>query len=350
MNKHAVIFALGAAALFGLSTPVAKLLLEGTDPFILAGLLYLGAGVGIALLQLARYARASTHSEDAAALTWRDAPWLAAAIVAGGIFAPILLMVGLTRTDAASVSLLLTLEGALTALVAWFLFHENIGRRIALGMLAILSGAAVLAWSGAPTPSDLWGPLAVIGACLGWALDNNLTRKVSLADPLATVTWKGLVAGPASIALGLWNGATLPSMPIVAAAMIVGFFGYGLSLVLYILALRDLGTARTAAYFASAPFLGALAALTLGAPLTLSLLAAGALIAFGLWLHVSENHAHAHVHQPEAHAHLHSHDAHHDHDHEDGSGSAPHAHWHTHGRFTHAHAHVPDMHHGHRHS
>jgi drug/metabolite transporter (DMT)-like permease len=257
MNKSAVLYALASAALFGASTPAAKLLLGAIDPIVLAGLLYCGAGIGVGILR--RLAPGSIGSSNAAqvALNRTDVPWLGAAIASGGVAGPLLLMWGLARTDATAASLLLALEGAATALIAWFLFHENFDRRILLGMICIVSGAVILSWSGTPTLQNVLGPLAILGACVFWGLDNNLTRKVSLADPLQIVEWKGLVAGPFNVALGLWGGATLSASPIVLLAGITGFFGYGVSLVLYVIALRHLGAARTGAYFSTAPFLGA---------------------------------------------------------------------------------------------
>lgn len=351
MNTRAVGFALLSAALFGLSTPAAKSLLGTVDPTILAGLLYTGAGVGIAVLR--RFSRRSgprAHLNETP-LRAGDWPWLAGAIVAGGVVGPILLMLGLARTEAAAASLLLTLEGVATALLAWFAFHENFDRRIALGMVCLVLGALVLSWTGTPSVASLLGPLLIVGACLAWGLDNNLTRKVSLADPLQIVELKGLIAGPVNLAIGLSLGSVLPSLPTMALAGVVGFLGYGVSLVLFVLALRDLGTARTGAYFSTAPFLGAVAALVmLAEPLTAQFAVAGLLMAMGIWLHLTEDHEHEHVHEPMEHEHRHVHDEHHQHEHgpEDPPGE-PHSHRHRHQRLRHRHPHVPDMHHLHRH-
>jgi len=282
MKRRAVIFALLSAALFGASTPAAKALLGTVDPAILAGLFYCGAGIGIAVLR--RLLRPLMGDAVAQApLSGSDVPWLAGAIAAGGILGPILLMMGLLRTDAATASLLLTLEGVATALLAWFVFHENFDRRIALGMGFLVAGAVVLAWSGTPSLSNIIGPLAIVGACLAWGLDNNLTRKVSLADPLQIVELKGLVAGPINLVIGLSVGGVLPNLSATLLSGIVGFLGYGVSLAFFVLALRDLGTARTGAYFSTAPFIGAIAAiLFLHEPITVRLLVAGGLMAFGV--------------------------------------------------------------------
>jgi drug/metabolite transporter (DMT)-like permease len=329
MNRAAVLYALASAALFGVSTPAAKALLGMTDPVVLAGLLYCGAGLGAAILRRLGSAVAQSDARQAP-LGQKDIPWLAGAIIAGGVAGPVLLMLGLARTDAASASLLLTLEGAATALMAWFLFHENFDRRIALGMACLLAGALALAWTGSPSLQGALGPAAIAGACVAWGLDNNLTRKVSLADPLQIVELKGLVAGPVNIALGLWAGGTLPGITSTLIALFVGFLGYGVSLALFVAALRHLGTARTSAYFSVAPFIGAAAAvITLGYPLTFQLIVGGALMAIGIWLHLTEHHEH-------------------EHDPSDPRGE-PHTHAHAHGRLRHTHLHVPDMHHVHRH-
>ncbi len=351
MINRGVTLALLSALLFGLSTPAAKALLSEIHPAILAGLLYGGAGIGVAILRrLARLALPLAGAAEAP-LRREDLPWLAGATIAGGVVGPLLLMFGLVRTDAAAASLLLTLEGVATALLAWFVFHENFDRRIALGMASLVAGAIVLSWSGTPTIDSLVGPLAIVGACLAWGIDNNLTRKISLADPLQIVEIKGLVAAPVSLLLGLYVGGGWPQASAVLIAGCVGFIGYGISIALFVHALRHLGTARTGAYFSTAPFLGAVAALLiLREPITAQLLAAGALMTFGVWLHLTETHDHEHEHEPMEHSHRHVHDEHHQHAHgPDDPPGEPHTHWHKHSRMRHKHAHMPDMHHTHRH-
>ena len=350
MHRTAIIYALISAALFGVSTPAAKVLVGTVHPAVLAGLLYCGAGIGIALLR--KILPSIVAAAPEVALTRSELPWLAGAIAAGGVLGPLLLMAGLARTDAAAASLLLTLEGAATALMAWFIFDENFDRRIALGMVCLVAGAAMLSWSGTPTMDSLIGPLAIVGACLTWGLDNNLTRKVSLADPLQIVQLKGLIAGPFNLVLGLLLGAALPALSAVVIAGVVGFFGYGVSLALFVVALRHLGTARTGAYFSTAPFLGSIAAIiVLGEPITAQLVVAGIFMAIGVWLHLTERHEHEHIHEPMAHAHPHMHDDHHKHAHNalDPSGE-PHTHFHQHIWLRHSHRHVPDMHHVHHHA
>ncbi|MBV8406676.1 MAG: EamA family transporter [Alphaproteobacteria bacterium] len=351
MKARPIVYALLSALLFGVSTPAAKALLGSTEPAMLAGLLYCGAGLGAAVFRRLLPAVASGGLAQQAALTRKDLAWFAGAIVAGGVVGPLLLMLGLARTEASAASLLLTLEGVATALMAWFVFHESFDRRIALGMACLVAGALVLSWTGTPTLKSLIGPLAIVGACVAWALDNNLTRKVSLADPLQIVELKGVIAGPFNILLAWWIGAMLPAPLSVVMAAVVGMLGYGASLALFVLALRDLGTARTGAYFSTAPFFGAaVAVLALGDPLTPQLMVAGALMAIGSWLHITEHHDHPHTHDAMAHDHAHVHDEHHQHDHGvEDLGEEPHSHWHRHEPFEHAHAHTPDEHHRHRH-
>lgn len=349
MNRSAVLYALLSAALFGVSTPAAKLLVGTINPIVLAGFFYCGAGNGVAMLRHLVPKNWNVSQEQP--LRREDIPWLAASIAAGGIGGPVLLMSGLARTDAAAASLLLTLEGAATALMAWFIFHENFNRRVALGLVCLVAGAAVLAWAGTPTLAGVIGPAAIVGACILWGLDNNRTRKVSLADPLQIVQLKGIVAGPVNITVGLLAGALLPTASAALLAGIVGFLGYGVSLALFVVALRHLGAARTGAYFSTAPFLGAVVSvIALGEAVTAQLLVAGGLMGLGVWLHFTERHEHEHVHLPAIHSHPHIHDEHHQHSHDpaDPPGE-PHSHAHRHARLKHAHPHTPDMHHDHRH-
>lgn len=345
VRQPGVAAALGAAALFGAGTPASKWLLGSVDPWMLAGLLYLGSGLGLTLY------RWLVRSPDAR-LDRHEWPWLIGAIAAGGALAPALLMLGLTRMPASEASLLLNAEGVLTALLAWFVFKENFDRRIALGMLAIVLGAVTLSWPEQLQLESLWPALAVLGACLCWALDNNLTRKVSLADAAWLASIKGLAAGTVNLSLSLMVGASLPALPTLAGAMGVGLLAYGISLVMFIIGLRHLGTARSGAYFSVAPFFGAaLAILLLDEPTSARLLIAGTLMAFGVWLHLTEDHGHEHVHDTEEHDHEHRHDdGHHQHDHESPvAPNAKHMHRHRHLPLRHVHAHVPDMHHRHDH-
>lgn len=350
MNFTAVGFALGSAVLFGLSAPVAKLLLRASENWTLAGLLYSGAGIGLLLVYLTSRHNAATNE---ARLSRRELPWLAGAVLSGGVIGPVLLMTGLARMNASSASLLLTLEGVLTALLAWFAFRENFDRRIAIGMISIIAGAVVLNWGGDIALRDLLGPIAIAGACLAWAIDNNLTRKVSLSDPVQIAMIKGLVAGPVSLLIGGFLGQSFPALTTILLGGLTGFLGYGISLVLFVIALRHLGTARTGAYYSIAPFIGALASVFLfGEAVTPQLICAGVLMAIGAWLHLTERHEHEHQHEAMEHEHRHVHDAHHDHQHENEEmvdRSRPHSHPHRHAPLRHSHAHVPDSHHRHVH-
>jgi drug/metabolite transporter (DMT)-like permease len=343
-----VVAALAAALLFGAGTPLAKPLLGHISPWLLAALLYLGSGLGLWLIRRVRRA-------PAVRLPPGEGLWLLGAIVSGGVVGPVLLMLGLSRLPAAGVSLLLNAEGVLTALLAWFVFKENFDRRIALGMLAIVAGSVVLSWPDERAGFDSgWPTLAVLGACLAWGIDNNLTRKVSLNDASYIAMSKGLAAGSTNLVLALLAGAQWPGATTVLAAGLLGFASYGASLVLFVLGLRQLGTARTGAYFSVAPFVGAvLAIVLLGEPVTWPLLLAGLLMAIGVALHLSERHAHAHQHEPLAHDHVHEHggaDLHHDHAHVPPvPAGTRHAHAHQHEPVRHSHAHYPDAHHRHEH-
>ena len=344
-DKRAILAAFGAALLFGAGTPAAKLVLGEADPWLVAGLLYLGSGLGLAAYRIASH-------QPRARLQPGELKWLAGAIGAGGVVGPLLLMYGLSRIPAAAASLLLNAEGVFTALLAWFVFRENVDRRIALGMLLIVTGAVAIAWPREAASGELLPSLAVVGACFAWAIDNNLTRKVALADATFVAMAKGLVAGVVNVALAVAVvAAHWPRAGVVGAAMAIGFVSYGVSLTLFVLALRGLGTARTGAYFSIAPFAGAIIAfILLGEPFTVPIAIGGALMAAGVWLHLTEHHEHRHSHKPLVHSHEHEHDEHHRHGHSPGDPAGErHAHVHAHVGMTHSHAHYPDSHHRHDH-
>lgn len=343
------VLGLASAALFGASTPLAKLLLGEVSPWLLAGLLYLGSGLGLAAVHLGR--RFLGIEPPEAPLRRADLPWLAAVILAGGIVGPVLLMLGLSVTPASSAALLLNLEGLATMGIAWAVFRENADRRIVFGALCILAGAALLSWQDAAGEVG-WGAFGIVGACLAWGIDNNLTRKLSAADPVQIAMLKGLVAGAVNLVLALWHGATLPPAGPLLGAGAVGFLGYGVSLVLFVLALRHLGAARTGAYFSMAPFIGALLALGLfGESPTARLVAAAMLMGVGLYLHLVEHHDHEHEHEELVHEHAHVHDEHHRHAHgPDEPAGEPHVHVHRHAPMVHRHPHYPDLHHRHTHA
>lgn len=340
-ESSGVVVALLSALLFGITTPLAKLLVEDLDPVLLAGLLYLGSGLGLAALRAAQDGGWSPTY-----LSRADSCWLAGATVSGGVVAPVLMLLGLAHTDASSASLLLNLEVVFTALIAWIGFREPIGTRITLGLLAIFLGGVLLVWPTRPLP---WESLLSLGAialaCACWALDNNLTRKISAGDARAIAMVKGLAAGLTNTLIALLVGSTLPTELQALGAVTLGFLGYGLSLMLFILALRQLGAARTSAYFATAPFVGAAVAVLLyGEFGDGHFWLGGACMGLGVWLQVTERHDHLHRHEEQTHAHAHVHDEHHQHEHgAEWEGEESHTH-------EHSHPHYPDIHHRHEHS
>ena len=345
--KRDVIYALLAALLFGASTPFAKLLLGDVAPVMLAGLLYLGSGVGLTLIRLIR--DRGCKFPQLAITEW---PWLLGAILFGGVLGPVTLLFGLTQTTGARASLLLNLEAVLTAVIAWTVFRESADKRIVLGMAAIVLGGIALSWQTNVDASLNWlRPVLISLACLCWAIDNNLTRKVSASDALFIAGVKGLIAGTVNCALALFLGLSLPTGLVVFSTMTLGLMGYGLSLVLFVLALRGLGTARTGAYFSTAPFIGAaISVVLLGEPTGGLFWLAAFLMAVGVWIHLTEHHEHEHHHESLEHEHGHIHDVHHQHIHEFAwDGQEPHDHKHVHIEVTHKHPHFPDIHHRHSH-
>lgn len=347
-RRQGPLYALVAAVLFGASTPLAKILVGRTEPLLLAALLYPGSGIGLMAWLAVQWIIRKKESREAS-LKLADLPWLGGAILAGGIVGPVLLLIGLRLTPASSASLLLNLEGVFTALLAWFVFKENFDRRIALGMGVIIVGGTLLSWAGRPKIGVPWGAFAIAGACLAWAIDNNLTRNVSSGDPIQTAATKGLVAGAVNLIIALAYGVTLPRLMTIGAAALLGFLSYGISQALFVLALRHVGTARTGAYFSSAPFVGALLSIIiLKDRITVAFLLAAALMV-GIWLHLTERHGHEHLHEVMEHDHLHSHDEHHQHHREPELLAQTHGHLHRHEPMRHSHPHYPDIHHRHEH-
>ena len=345
--RNSILSALAAALLFGASTPLAKPLAEQLSPVLLAGLLYLGSGVGLWVVRIVR-----DRGFSASMLPAREWPWLLGAILAGGVLGPVLLMFGLSHTSAGNASLLLNLESVFTAALAWIVFREAADRRIVLGMALIVAGGAVLtAAPGGGAQAGWIGPIAVAAACLCWAFDNNLTRKVSASDAVFIAGTKGLVAGITNLWLAFAFGGSLPAIHLAAAAMAIGFLGYGVSLVLFVLALRALGSARTGAYFSTAPFIGAAIAIAgFHEPLSPAFVLCALLMVGGVWLHLAERHDHEHTHEATQHTHAHSHDLHHQHEHDfPWDGKEPHLHLHRHEKLVHRHPHYPDLDHSHRH-
>lgn len=344
-----VFFALAAAALFGASTPFAKIFTGQIPSVLLAGLLYLGSGLGLGLWWLIRRQFETENSE--AGLKKQDIPWLSGAILSGGILGPVFLMLGLAHTPASTTSLLLNMEGVLTALLAWFVFKENFDTRIFIGMVSIILGSVLLSYQGGAQGGSPLYMFSIVGACLCWGIDNNLTRKVSGGDPVQIAGLKGFIAGIVNISIALLMGAGLPGPLPLISANVIGFLGYGVSLTLFVLALRHIGTARTGAYFSLAPFIGAIISiLLLKEPVTPYFLIAAVLMGLGVWVHLTERHEHEHVHDPMEHEHRHFHDEHHQHEHSpDDPPGEPHSHRHRHESLIHSHPHYPDIHHRHRH-
>lgn len=354
MNVRPLVAVLASAVLFGASTPLAKLLLGGIPPVALAGLLYAGAFLGLAVYRgAAGCARCRSRSQGRAGeapLEKRDLPWLAGAILSGGIGAPILLMLGLSRVTGFAGSLLLNFEAAATALIAVLLFRENAGRRVWAALALMTVGGVFLSWNSGQGRLELFGPLLVLAAMVGWGLDNNLTRQISDKDPVQIAMVKGIVSGAFSLGLAFALGQGIsPELPVLAG-LTVGALGYGLSLVLFIKGLKGLGAFRAGALFSIAPFAGALASiLVLGDRVRPGMAAAGLLMAAAVVLVVREKHAHAHHHDRMTHSHAHVHsDLHHVHAHE-GDVREPHLHGHIHEETDHFHGHWPDSDHRHGH-
>jgi drug/metabolite transporter (DMT)-like permease len=334
---------LAAAALFGLSAPLAKPLLASTAPLTLAGLLYLGGGLALLL------ASALRRRSSEAPLQRADIPRVGLLILFGGIVGPVLMLLALQRASASSVSLLLNLEGPFTLALAALAFGEHVGWRGLAALLAVVAGAVILGMPTGPMHTPLLASALVAGACLSWGLDNNLTRSLSLRDPLALVRTKTLGAGTCMLCVSFLSGQGWPGWRTTLLGLLLGAASYGTSILLDAYALRLLGAAREAAYFATAPFLGALGAVVfLSEKLQPTTLLAGGVMALGVWLLLAERHGHAHTHEAAAHEHRHVHDAHHQHRHPEPV-TEPHSHPHQHASLTHDHPHVPDAHHHHRH-
>lgn len=345
-----------AAALFGASAPVSKRLLAEASPLLLSGLLYLGAALGIGLVRACERSIAALRGEPPAreaALQGRDVPTLIVIVLVGGVVSPLLMLTGLGRVSGMAGALLLNLEAPFTMLIAVAGFREHLGRRTIVSAALIVGAAAGLGLRGSAgdSPSQLPGVLALAGACAGWGLDNNLSQRLSLRDPRSVVLIKTAGAGLLALPLALMLGAPLPTWGTVMAALVLGGLSYGASILLDMYALRLLGAAREAAFFATAPFMGALLAVPIlgERPGVAELLAAVAMIG-GVVLLLRERHSHAHTHEALVHDHLHVHDEHHRHSHDgvDAPGE-PHAHLHRHEPIAHEHPHVPDLHHRHRH-
>lgn len=347
MFQSAVSAGIGAAALFGAVIPVSKILLTGIGPVTLAALLYLGAGSGLFLMKVMPF-RKMVRSE--APVTREDIPALVIIIAAGSIAGPVLLMTGLTTVPAATASLLLNGELVMTAIIAGIFFSEHLGRRTMLAAGLVVSGGLIISYD--PTETLLVSPGAVLilGACFCWGIDNTVTRLISAKEPATIVILKGCCAGFFGLILAQMMGEATPQLPDIGIALLVGFLGYGLSLLLFIKSIRDLGTVRTGSLFACAPFIGVLVSYLLlnEVPGLLTGIALP-LMAIGAYLIATEQHNHPHTHQVISHDHRHRHDdGHHIHYH-NAAVITNHAHEHGHGELTHEHRHTPDIHHHHIH-
>ena len=339
------IYGLIAAVLFGMSAPIAKLLLPGTGFLMLAALLYLGAGVGLSAFMPLRRAPQET------ALQRADVLPMIGIVLTGGVIGPVLLLYGLQSVSGLAGSLLLNLEAVFTMVLAIIVFREHMSRGEVLASGLIIAGAVVLSYESGHLRAELAGAFAIAGACLAWGIDNNLTQKISVRDPIAIVRVKTLGAGVCTMIIALAAGQRLPSRGNLTAALILGLFSYGASIVLDTYALRLLGAAREAAVFATAPFVGALLSVPLlHDSITLSRASGFALMTAGVVALLRARHAHLHMHEPLIHDHRHIHDEHHQHAHVAGDPPMePHAHEHRHDPMTHEHAHVSDVHHRHSH-
>jgi drug/metabolite transporter (DMT)-like permease len=341
--------AVAAAVLFGAGVPVAKVFAGKVDPVPMAALLYLGSGGGLFLLQGISALTGGRSRE--AGIARADLPWLAGATLAGGVLAPIALMAGLRHSPAATASLLLNLEGAATAVLAAIFFREHLGGRTWAAVLLVTGAGMALSWN--PGGRIMLAPAAllVVAACVLWGVDNNLSRHISGKDPVAIAAVKGLVAGSFSLVLTLLPGAPLPDIRTSLLAMALGFASYGVSIALFIYAMRGLGAARTGALFATAPFIGtALSFVMFRARPGLQFFIALPLMVVGAALLLGEHHAHRHVHASLEHEHRHGHDdEHHDHTHRPEEEAIEHSHRHVHEPVEHDHPHTPDEHHRHGH-
>jgi drug/metabolite transporter (DMT)-like permease len=340
-NLPFIFQALLAAVFFGAGAPLSKLLLGEVPPVLMAAFLYLGSGTGISLIKLSQR---MTSNQKEAGIRRPDVGWLAGAIVAGGIIAPIVLMVSLQSTPASTASLLLNFEGVATTLIALFFFRESISRRAFAAIFAITLASIFLSTNFSSGFGFSLGALGILLACSLWGLDNNFTRNISAKDPLTIVAWKGLVAGSFSLVLGLFLGQQIPGLKSILSILLLGFISYGLSTMLFIYSMRGLGASRTSALYGTAPLAGViLSILIFHDPITWSFMAAAILMAAGALILAKEEHAHFHIHQPVVHEHRHSHDEFHAHD----TANVVHSHEHEHPRTEHEHGHMPDIHHRH---
>jgi len=349
-GRRPLTFIMISASLFGVGLPLAKLLVRDIPPVALAGLLYLGAFVGLFLFSIGRKKKTTASHSTVAPLERRDLPWLAGAVLTGGVLAPIMLMTGLSLVSGFSASLLSNLEGVATAMIAVLIFKENAGRRLWLALVCMTVAGIFLTWDPARAEFTILGPLLIVSAMVCWGIDNNLTRSIADKDPIQITMIKSLAGGTTSLSLALILGLRMPPGYAIALALLLGSFSYGISLVFFIKALQGLGSFRTGAFFSLSPFIGAMASLIIFREwIGWVRFPAVGLMILGVWIIYNERHSHVHLHAAVTHVHLHSHsDAHHLHRHSEAVRE-PHTHEHTHFEWAHAHVHWPDTHHRHEH-
>ncbi|MBE0430813.1 MAG: EamA family transporter [Dehalococcoidia bacterium] len=349
-GRKPLTFVIISASLFGVGLPLAKLLLRDIPPVALAGLLYLGAFVGMFLFSMGRKMSRTASHITVAPLERKDLPWLAGAVLTGGVLAPIMMMTGLSLVSGFSASLLSNLEGVATATIAVLIFRENAGRRLWLALVCMTVAGIFLTWDPARGEFTVLGPLLIVSAMVCWGIDNNLTRSIADKDPIQIAKVKSLVGGITSLSIALVLGFRMAPGYAIALALLVGSFSYGMSLVFFIKALQGLGSFRTGALYGLSPFIGAVASLIiLREWIGWVMFPATGLMILGVWLVYNERHSHVHLHEAVTHIHLHIHsDPHHLHSHSEAVRE-PHAHEHTHVEGAHAHVHWPDTHHRHGH-
>jgi len=345
--KKPILYAILAAVCYGISSPISKMLLTDIPPIFMASLLYFGAGFGMGMVVTIKNRTDKIQTE--AKLSKKDLPYVIGMVVLD-IIAPIFLMSGLLLSSPANVSLLNNFEIVATSLIALFIFKEMIGKRMWLAITLITISTIILSFDDIQHFSLSIGSLFVLVACLSWGFENNCTRMLSLKNPLEIVVVKGFGSGIGSLAIAIFTKAYIANVGYILFALLLGFFSYGLSVYLYILAQRDIGAARTSAYYAFAPFIGViLSFIIFKQSITISFMIALIVMAIGTYFATSEKHIHLHKHTPMEHDHRHSHDdGHHNHTHDFPVGE--HSHLHRHEAMEHMHTHLPDLHHTHKHS
>lgn len=346
-NYLAIGQAILAAALFGMSAPFSKLLLIKIPPLMLSALLYLGAGLGMLLVEMGR--KLLKYEAVEAKLEKKELPFILAMIVLD-IIAPISLMIGLTMTTSANAALLNNFEIVATSIIALVIFKEAIGKRLWFSIGLITLSSIILTVEDFSNLSFSMGSIFVLLACLSWGFENNCTRKLSLKDPLQVVIIKGLASGLGSLIIAVLAKEIHWNTTYILFSLLLGFFAYGLSIFFYVNAQRHLGAGRTSTYYAIAPFIGVgISFIVLSEPITLSFILAAVVMLLGTYFAVVEKHEHRHAHTAVEHEHRHNHsDGHHDHCHDDGT-DGEHTHVHFHQNTIHVHPHTPDIHHIHEH-